>query len=268
MSLAEQGIRHINEVVNHFAKTYPKKEMFLLDSSGSFSECLAMSIIVRHLMLMMPSAVLLWGVPNRYHMQWEPYTKEFGSIIFPFPDNPTNEDRIAWRDYAKTLELGDVQFPGLGITRAGIGFVKNFILNAGITKMLVRTIPLFPHDIKDTQWHDNLAVNGKFGGRPYIAIEYKANDERIDLIAKKTSDIIWIGEKDDKQVSGIDARGCTMRQAKIVVMRAKAFISCTSDYQSLALCNGVTTKTFDITSGSPLAILGQANSLCQQPRRR
>lgn len=257
---AAKGIEHINKVVEHYAATYQKKDMILLDSSGSFSECLSMSIIVAHLKRMMPSAVLMWGMQRKYHKMWDVYTKTIGSVIFPYPDDPSIDDRVAWRNHAKTLELADVQFPGLGMVRPNIGFVKNFILNAGITKMLVPTIPVFPHDESDLQWHDALSASNNMLGKPYIAIEYKSGDDRIALIARKTAgNVIWIGDKDDKQVT-VDARGCSMRQAKVVIQRAKAFIAVTEDYKNLSICDGLKTKTLDVAADSPLAILGQANT--------
>lgn len=262
MNQIEKGISNLNQVVEHFAKTYPKKDMFLLDSSGSFSECLAMSIIVKHLKLLMPSSILLWGMQNKYFEMWENYTKTVPSIIFPLPDDAGLDVRKAWLAHAKTLELADVQFPGLGMTRPNIGAIKNFILNAGISKMLVPTIPIFPHTNEDLKWHDSLLSENGCLGKPYIAIEY-VNDERIALISKKiVNNVVWIGEKDSNNLK-IDARGCNMLQAKMIIQRAKVFIASTDDYKNLSICDGLRTKTLDVLSDSPLAILGQANTLCQ-----
>lgn len=261
MSLAAKGISHINQVVEHYAKTYPKKDMILLDSSGSFSECLAMSIIIKHLKKMMPSAVLMWGIEQKYYKMWDVYLQIVGSVIFPTPNDSTPNDRIAWRNHAKSLGLADVQFPGLGIVRPNVGFIKNFISNAGITKMLVPTIPVFPHDDSDLKWHDSISSENGVLGKPYIAIEWQDTD-RINLIAKKANNVIWIGKKDSKFLK-VDARDCSMRQSKIVIQRAKAFIACSEDYKNLSICDGLTTKTFDVESDSPLSLLGQANILCQ-----
>jgi hypothetical protein len=125
--------------------------------------------------------------------------------------------------------------------------------NAEITDLAVPRRPILPVDITDYAWADQFQsrhnLTGPFVTMEYISYSLKPHDTPwySQLATFIKCPVLALGGKEDAALPGaIDARGCTYRQAKVLIMRSKCFVGCASGYGFLAASEGCETPMVEI----------------------
>ena len=269
MSNIEDGIKRINKAVSHY-KEYSNDKIIFIEGLRNFGDTLHSSLVVRHYRKIYPNHLILWGISERYYKEFDNYAQLIGVVVFPLPHNVDPDDRRKWKKHCDNLKLFKSIFPLCAVTGWNIGgnIVDNVLHNAGIKKLSVPRKPFFPHGIEDYQWCDNFIINNNLKGKKFIALEYNSYtlsqpphnnlwsvDKYNNLLKNIQFPVINIGSERDRELNcGIDARGCTWKQAKVLIERSACMIGCGSGLSVLASCDGMKTKVFELNIGDPLLL--------------
>ena len=269
VTMIDDGISRIGKIISHFSD-YKPSDIILVEGLRNFGDTLHASMIVRHFRKQFPSHLILWGVSDRYWKEFNEYAQSVGVVVFPLPHEATPSDRQAWKKHCSTLGLFKSVFPLCAVSgydKPG-NIVDNVIANAGITKLSVSRKPFFPHGINDYQWCDKFIIDNDLKGKKYVLLEYNsytlsqppheciwATEKYNKLLELIKCPVVWTAAKTDRGLDkGLDARGCTWRQAKVLIERAACMIGCGSGLSVLAACDGLKTKVFELNIGPALAL--------------
>lgn len=268
MNNFEKGIDNINKIIAKF--NWPIKETIFIEGLRNFGDTLHSSVVVRHYRRQYPNHLILWGVTEKYFKQFKIAADMMGVVVFNLPHDVNNEDRQNWKKYVENLGLFKTIFPLCAVSGWTIGgsIVDNVLHNAGIKKLSVPKKPFFPHSGEDYAWHDRFCAKYGLKGRKYAVLEYNSYtlskpphnctwsiDKYNDLLKLIDYPVVFTGSSDDPSLdSGIDARGCTWAQAKVMIERAGCLIGCGSGLSVLACSEGVNTYVIEIKIGESITV--------------
>jgi len=267
MSDFEKGIETINKALDHYK--WPKNKTIFIEGLRNFGDVLHSSMVVRHYKKKYPDHMILWGISERYYKQFDEYAQLVGVVVVPLP-HTTPEIRQQWKQHSSKFGLFKSLFPLCAVSgydRPG-NIVDNVLYNAEITKLLVPKRPYFPHSIKDYSWHDNFIIKNGLKGKKYVVLEYNSYtlskpphnitwgiDKYNTLVENINFPVIWTASKDDPElIGGVDARGITWRQAKVMIERSKCVVGCGSGISVLSCCDGLNPYVIEINIGAPLSL--------------
>lgn len=268
----KKGIETIDKVLEDFKnKGWPPKKTILIEGLRNFGDTLHSSVVVRHYRKTYPNHNIIWGITEKYWEQFNEYAQVVGVVVFPLP-HAEPEHRQKWKKHCDNLNLFKSIFPLCAVSGWNVAgnIVDNVLHNAGITKLAVPRRPFFPHGIQDYQWHDQFIIKNGLKGTKYVLLEYNSF-----TLSKPPHECVWPIEKYNELVKlikvpviytahkeappldgGIDARGCTWKQAKVLIERAGCMIGCGSGLSVLAACEGLNKYVVEINIGPPLALKG------------
>lgn len=220
-----------------------------------FGDVLHSTLLIRHFRTIHPDRSVVWAISERYVDAFAAFTmSEMGPHAVaalphgpPFPEDA--QPRIAWVRAAAALP-GVERATGCGVHPWGWksgSIVDAFLDNGGVGggALAVPRRPCLPIDISDFAWNDDLQRHhGLSSG--YVALEHVSYslgscgpDWYADLVRQVGLPVVALGAASDPPVPGaIDAHGCTFRQAKATIMRARAFVGCGSGLSVLAATDG------------------------------
>jgi hypothetical protein len=268
VNLIEKSKDIIKKVVDHYK--WPIGETIFIEGLRNFGDCLHVSMIVNHYRKVYPKSHIIWAISEKYFEQFETYTVGIPCVIFPLPHDLTPGDRQEIKKWSSGLGFFKTIFPCVAVsgwTQSG-NIIDNMLFNADIKELKVPRKPVFPHEITDYQWHDQFIIKNKLLNRPYIALEYNSYtlskpphnvtwsvDIYNKMLSKFIIPVIYMGSASDPKLNyGFDARGCTWRQAKIIIQRARAMIGCGSGLSVLSACGDIKTPLVEINIGDPLSM--------------
>lgn len=268
LELVEKSKNIINKVIDHYK--WPANKTILIEGLRNFGDCLHVSMVVNHYRKIYPEHHIIWAVSERYFEQFESFTAYVPCVIFPLPHGLEPEDRQELKKWSVGLGLFKTVFPCVAVsgwTQSG-SIVDNVLFNAGIKELKVPRNPVFPHEIADYQWHDQFITNNKLLNRPYIALEYNSytlskpphnatwsTDTYNEMLSKFSVPVIYMGSNSDPKLSyGFDARGCTWKQAKVIIQRARLMVGCGSGLSVLSACSDIKTPLLEINIGDTLTM--------------
>lgn len=233
------------------------------------------TVIIRHYRKVRPDCVIIFGVSERFAPDFATLKSlpDGPHIIVGLPHGPAFPDdgpiRVAWTRYAATLpNVVKVLTPSvhpygwaqvashnrLG-TRMGGSLVDAIFHNAGIKDkdLAVPRRPVLPVDIADYAWSDQFQAKhnliGKFVTMEYISYSMPGHDLNwyADVVRQIRYPVVALAGLGDPLLPGaIDARGCTYRQAKVLIMRSKCFVGCASGNGLLASSEGCETPMVEV----------------------
>jgi hypothetical protein len=259
MNALEKGIYNINYTVKNFG--YDKKLSIFIESLKNFSDVLHCTVIAKHFRNTFRKHMVVMGISDKYSDSFDIFANRAAVVVVPMPHEATKEDRIKWIEHCKQIGFARVITPLFGNNDKKC-IIDNIISNAGIKNLSVIKRPLLPHDVSDYRWNDNFLRNHNLAKTPYVFLEYRnSNSKNIwpiekyeSLIKKINHPVIYTGSLDDPKLSvGIDARGCTWRQAKVFIERSSYFIGCGGDINVLACCEGLKTSIIEVNVGNSLS---------------
>jgi len=160
--------------------------------------------------------------------------------------------------------------PLVGIWGWNVGgsIADNMFHNAGITALHVPRKPLLPVGIEDYAWSDEILRNYNLVGRKYGVLEYnsyslsgpphnaiKPPSWYNEMLSKVKYPVVFTGGKNDPPLNyGIDLRGCTFRQAKVMIMRSKLMVGCGSGLTMVACSDGVNVPIIELGIGPAISM--------------
>lgn len=268
MSLVEKSKGIIQKVIDHYK--WPVGDTILIEGLRNFGDCLHISMVVNQYRKVFPDKNIIWAISERYFEQFESYTAHIPCVIFPLPHDLTPEDRQELKKWSEGLGFYKVTFPCVAVsgwTKPG-SIIDNVLFNANITELKVPRRPVFPHEIEDYRWHDQFIISNGLLNRPYIALEYNSYtlsqpphnttwsvDTYNEMLSTFTVPVIYMGSKSDPKLKyGFDARGCTWKQAKVIIQRAKLMVGCGSGLSVLSACHDIETPLIEINIGNPISM--------------
>jgi len=234
-----------------------------------FGDTLHGSIVVSHYAHTKPRNVkLLWGISEKYIKEYEEFLL---ADKLPLPHNMSNQERVQLAKRVERLpNVKKVIRPLVGIWGWNISgsIADNVFYNAGIQKLAVPRKPVLPVGIQDYAWSDQIMIKNnlrKFGvleynsyslsGPPHNAI--KPASWYNEMLSKVRFPVVYIGSKDDPPLEyGFDLRGCTFRQAKVMIMRSKVMIGCGSGLTMVACSDGVNVPVYELGIGKTISMTG------------
>lgn len=268
MNSYEKGINNINKIINKFG--WPVKQTIFIEGLKNFGDTLHSSVVVRHYRKQYPDHLILWGITDRYFKQFKIAADTMGVVVFNLPHDASGEDRQNWKKYVDGLGLFKNIFPLCAVTGWNIGgsIVDNVLHNANINKLCVPRRPFFPHSGEDYAWHDRFCRKHDLKGRKYAVLEYNSYtlskpphnctwsiDKYNDLIKLIDYPVVFTAASDDPALNdGIDARGCTWAQAKVMIERAGCLVGCGSGLSVLACSEGINTYVIEINIGDSITV--------------
>jgi len=268
MDSYEKGIYNINNVLEHYK--WPKDKTILIEGLKNFGDTLHSSIIVRHFRKIYPNNMILWGISDKYFKQFKVAADTMGVVVFNLPYSASNQDRQNWKKYCDSLELFKSIFPLCAVSgwNTGGSIVDNVLNNAGIKSLKVPRRPFFPHSGEDYSWHDRFCAKHNLRGRKYAVLEYNSYtlskpphnctwpiEKYNELMKMIDYPVVYTASKDDPGLnSGIDARGCSWSQAKVMIERAGCLIGCGSGLSVLACSDGIKTFVIEINIGDSITV--------------
>jgi hypothetical protein len=237
-----------------------------------FGDTLHGSIVVAHYNVVKPPGTkLVWGLSERYAKEY----KEFLAcdVKLPLPHDLSNQDRV---DLAQAVEalpnVKKVVRPLVGIWGWNMGgsIADNVFHNAGINNLQVPRTPLLPVGIEDYAWSDDVLRSHKLVGRGYGVLEYNSYSLSgpphnaiqppswyNEMLAQVKHPIVFTGGKGDPPLKyGIDLRGCTFRQAKVMIMRSRLMVGCGSGLTMVACSDGVNVPLIELGIGQTISMNG------------
>lgn len=236
-----------------------------------FGDTLHGSIVVSHYAQEKPDdAKLVWGLSEKY-------IKEYDEFLIctkiGLPHNLTNQQRVGLARKIEALpNVKKVIKPLVGIWGWNISgsIADNVFHNAGIKKLSVPRKPQLPVGIQDYAWSDSVLIGNNLVKRPYGVLEYnsyslsgpphnaiKPIDWYNKMLSKIRYPIVYIGGKDDPPLEhGVDLRGCTFRQAKVMIMRSKLMIGCGSGLTMVSCSDGVNVPLMELGIGETISMSG------------
>lgn len=266
MNSVEKSKEIINKVIEHYK--WPIKDTIFIEGLRNFGDCLHVSMVVNHYRKVYPDKNIIWAVSERYFEQFEAFAIKVTCVIFPLPHDLTPEDRQEIKKWSDGIGFFKAIFPCVAVSgwsQPG-NIIDNVLFNAGIKELKVPKKPVFPHDISDYQWHDQFIIKNGLVNRPYIALEYNSYtlsqpphnatwtiDYYNEMLSKFGVPVIYMGSLSDPELKyGFDARGCTWRQAKVIIQRARLMLGCGSGLSVLSACEDIKTPLIEINIGEPL----------------
>lgn len=232
------------------------------------------AIVVRHYRRARPECTVIFGVSERYAPDLETLKSMSDGPhvivslphcqVFPY-DGPV---RVAWTKYAATLpHVIKVVTPSvhpygenpraphhnwLG-RKQGPSIADHIFTNAEIANLAAPRRPVLPVDIADYAWADDFQRKTGLTGN-FVTMEYNSYSLVVHNLNWYTSlvplikrPVVALGGLNDPILPGtIDARGCTYRQAKVLIMRSRCFVGCASGNSFLAASEGCETPMVEI----------------------
>lgn len=180
-------------------------------------------------------------------------------IIVPLPHGPEFPNdgplRVGWTNYARTLPHVDkVVTPSVHpYGWRGRSIADAVFNNAEIRNLAVPRRPALPVDIADFIWADDFQRKNNLVG-PFVTVEYISYSLKIhditwyaQLIPLVKCPIVALAGLKDPQLPGaVDARGCTYRQSKVLIMRSKCFVGCASGNGFMCASEGCETPMVEV----------------------
>lgn len=258
----------INKVISFYK--WSINNTIFIEGLKNFGDCLHVSMVVNQYRKVFPDKHIIWGVSEKYFEQFESYTAHVACVVFPLPHDMSPDDRRELKKWSESLGFYKVVFPCVSVSgwNKGGSIIDNVLANANITELKVPRRPVFPHEITDYQWHDQFIINNGLLNRPYIALEYNSYtlskpphnvtwsiDVYNRMLSKMDIPVVYMGSKDDPKLNyGFDARGCTWRQAKVMIQRAKLMVGCGSGLSVISACDDISTPLLEINIGDPISM--------------
>jgi hypothetical protein len=257
----------MKDILRKISKMGP---VWYIQTLKMFGDTLHGSIVAAHYKSIKPqNTKILWAMSERY-------IKEYGEFICPkiaLPHGMTNQERVELaRAVEKLPNVKKVIKPLVGIWGWNVGgsIADNVFFNAGIKKLNVPRKPHLPVGIKDYAWSDEIMRRNNLVNRKYGVLEYNSYslsgpphnainsiDWYNEMLSKVQHPIVYIGGKNDPKLNyGIDLRGCTFRQAKVMIMRSKLMVGCGSGLTMVSCSNGVNVPLVEINIGDSISMNG------------
>lgn len=271
MNTYEKGISNIEKILAKF--NWPKEKTIFIEGLKNFGDSLHSSVVVRHYRKVYPESsgyLILWGITDRYFEQFARAAEAMGVVVFNLPHEADNTDRQNWRKRVKEMGLFKVISPLCAVSGFNIGgsIVDNVLHNAEIKNLKVPRRPFFPHGGEDYAWHDAFCRKHGLKGKQYVVLEYNSYTlskpphnctwpiEKYNELIKHTKyPVVYTAAKSDPALEGgIDARGCSWAQAKVMIERAGCLVGCGSGLSVLACSESLNTYVIEINIGSPITV--------------
>lgn len=265
-SVYEIGVRRLNDVIKQIQ--FPKDRTIFIEGLKNFGDTLHSSVVVRHFRKLHPNHAIIWGISEKYYKQFKEAANAMGVVVFNLPHEATPEIRQNWKKEFAKLGLFKSIFPLCGVSGWDVGsnIVDAVMHNAGIKKLSVPKRPYFPHSGEDYAWHDRFSKKHDLKGGKYVVLEYNSYtlskpphevtwniDQYNELVKHLKCPVVFTGAASDPKLDhGIDARGCSWLQAKVMIERAGCLIGCGSGLSVLACAEGLSTYIIEINIGEPL----------------
>lgn len=266
--LIKEGSIRLQKLLDHYQ--WPVNKTIFIEGLKNFGDVLHSSMVVRHYKNSYPDHMVVWGISERYYKQFDEYAELVGVVVLPLPHDATPEVRQNWKKEFESFKLFKSIFPLCAVS----GFdkpghiVDNVLHNADIKRLTVPKRPYFPHSTKDYSWHDSFCTKNKLKGRGYVVLEYNSYtlskpphnitwspEKYNELIKHINYPVVWTAAKTDPALEGgIDARGITWRQAKVMIERSGCVVGCGSGISVLSCCDGLNPYVIEINIGAPLAL--------------
>lgn len=256
------GHQRIQDAVTA-VKASSSKPIIFVEHLRNFGDAMHSTIVIGHYRRTMPAAYVMFGVSERYANE---FVTSVGlpdgphSIVglphgpaFPY-DGPL---RVAWTKQAATLAgVAKVVTPSVhpyGWASGKRNLADAIFHNAGIKTLLVPRRPYLPVDITDYIWADNFQrqnnLLGLFVTMEFISYSIKAHDIGwyAELVKQIKCPVVAISGASDPSVPGaVNCKTATYRQAKVLTMRSKCFVGCSSGNSLAAVSDGCDTPLIEV----------------------
>lgn len=273
MNAYEKGIDNLNVIIDRYK--WPKNKTIFIEGLKNFGDTLHSSIVVRHYRKLFPNDLILWGISDKYFKQFKIAADMMGVVVFNLPHEATNENRQNWKKHFKTLGLHDSIFPLCAVSGFDVSgsIVDNVLHNANIKKLSVPRRPFFPHSGEDYSWHDKFCQKHGLKGKGYVVLEYNSYtlskpphnctwpiEKYNELVKLIKYPVVFTASSDDPPLNnGIDARGCSWAQAKVMIERSGCLVGCGSGLSVLACSEGLNTYVIEINIGNTITVKSMYN---------
>jgi len=236
-----------------------------------FGDTLHGSIVVAHYCKTKPGGIsVVWGISERYIHEYDEF------IVcnkLSLPHNMSMEERVNLIKAAEKLpnvkKAIRVLVGEWGWNTAG-SISDNMFFNAGIHKLSVPRTPMLPVGIQDYSWSDQIMWKYCLDKTKYGVLEYnsyslsgpphnaiRSVDWYNEMLSKVVFPIVYTGGLNDPQLKfGIDLRGCTFRQAKVMIMRSKLMVGCGSGLTMVACSDSVSVPVLELGIGPSISMAG------------
>ena len=250
------------------------KPIIFIEHLRNFGDAMHSTIIVRHYRRARPDCTVIFGVSERYAPDLETLKSlpDGPHIIVSLPHGPKfpydGPLRVEWVKYARSLpHVTQVITPSvhpwgenpraphhkrLG-RRMGPSIADHILTNAGISSLQVSRRPVLPVDISDYAWADQFqGARGLTG--PFVTMEYNSYSLGVHDLSWysalvpliKVPVVALAGTQDPQLPYAVDARGCSYRQAKVLIMRSRCFLGCASGNSFLCASEGCETPFIEV----------------------
>ena len=260
MSDLEVGKERITQAIAQARAQYGRNVIFV-EHLRNFGDCMHSTIVIRHYRKTIPDCTIVFGISEKYVSEFETLKSlpDGPHIIVGLPHGPQFPDdgplRVAWTRYTATLPgVYKVVTPSVHPYGWRCGSMSEAIFhNADIKKLEVPRRPVLPIDIADYAWADSYMRHFQLTGN-YVTMEYLSYSLKphslewyTDLVKRIKCPVVGLAGKNEPLVAGmVDARGCTYRQAKVLIMRSKCFVGCASGNGLLTVSEGCETPMVEI----------------------
>lgn len=268
MDVFQSGVDVILKAVDHYK--WPKEKTIFIEGLKNFGDVLHASVVVRHYKRKYPDFMIMWGVSDKYYKQFDEYAALVGVVVIPMPHGATPEIRQNWKKKFSSFGFFKSIFPLCAVSgydRPG-NIVDNVLYNAEIDKLLVPRKPYFPHSNHDYAWHDQFCKRHNLKGKKYVVLEYNSYtlskpphnvtwpiDKYNEMLKHIEYPVVWTAAFEDPPLEkGIDARGISWRQAKVMIERSGCVVGCGSGLSVLSCCEGLNSYVIEINIGEPLSV--------------
>ena len=259
MNDLEVGKERIRQAVAAMKQQYPNAPIFFVKLLRQFGDVCHSTIVVRHYRRTNPDAVVIWGISEKYVSEFEAFKSlpDGPHMIVGLPHGPIfpydRELRVAWVRYAETLGIRVIKCAVHPWGERSGSIIDSILQNAGIRHLAVPRRPVIPVDISDYSWCDQYLAQNQLWGW-YVTLEYLSYSLPVhdlnwyaELIKLIKCPVVAFASKNEPMPAGaVDARGCTYRQAKTLIMRSKCFVGCASGNGLLAVSEGCETPMVEI----------------------
>lgn len=265
----EVAMQEFDDIIKRIGAMGP---VWYVQTLKMFGDTLHGSVVVAHYNRIKPNNVkLVWGLSERYIGEYKEFLHCNAKV--GLPHQLENEGRV--RLMKRIEALPNVQKaikPPVGIWGwNGTGSIAdNIFHNAGIQRLHVERKPILPVGIEDYAWADTKMRQFKLVGKKYGVLEYnsytlrepphcstKSTEWYNEMLSHVQFPIVYTGGPDDAKLAyGKDLRGCTFRQAKVMIMRSRLMIGCGSGLTMVAASNGVDTPIMEVGVGDAISMNG------------